>query len=346
LQEKVVIAALLGKGNLFQVVPFSFSIFWYTVSMIHTIVTPTRPQADTLVAIFIIKKYGNERFPGVNSAVVSIYPTPPEQGEEEIEKQGILLFDLGGGRFDHHGKNPVTTCSALIAEYLEISEDPTIKKLLDYAYRDDTEGKGTLSSDALDRAFGLSGLIGALNKQYENNPSRVIDIVLPLLEAHHTEEVKRFEVFPQEVKTLQENNKFQEVKVKQKNKTLNVALFESDNPGLPGFLRSQIGGRYDIVVQRRQTGHTNILTRPTKWPDIRRLAALIRYEELQYLPHIFHPYTLRELSPTGRMEYIPQWYFDPATNSLQNGGLHPGDIPPTNIAWESFIDICKKGLEF
>jgi hypothetical protein len=314
--------------------------------MIHTIITPTRPQADTLVAIYLIKKYGNTRFPGVNSAIIRIYPTPPEQNEEEIEKQGILLFDLGGGRFDHHGKKPVTTCSALVMEYLDAAEDPTVRKLLDYAYRDDTEGKGTLSTDTLDRAFGLSGLIAALNKKYETNPSKVIDIVLPLLDAHHEEEIKRFEIFPQEIQLLQSTHKFQELKIKQKNKNLKVALFESDNPGLPGFLRSQLGGRYDIVVQRKITGHTNILTRPTKWPDIRRLAALIRYEELQYLPHIFHPYQLRDLSSTGRMDDIPQWYFDPATNSIQNGGIHPGDIPATNIAWGSFIDICKKGLEF
>src|SRR5690606_24741326 len=150
----------------------------------------TRPQPDTLVAIYLIKRYGVEKLPDIENAKIITDNSIPEFQEEFFEKQGIILFDIGKGRFDHHQKEPVTTCSQLVADFLNISHDPSIKKLLDYAYRDDTLGKGTISTDALDRAFGLSGLIAALNKKYSEKTQLVSNFILPLIEAHHDEELR------------------------------------------------------------------------------------------------------------------------------------------------------------
>jgi len=311
--------------------------------MIRTIFTPTRPQPDTLVAIYILKKFGGTKFPGVENAELVVNPMPPVQTESELEQEGIILFDLGGGRFDHHNKTPVTTCSKLVADFLEVGEDPSLTKLLDYAYRDDTQGKGTVSTDPIDRALGLSGLITALNKKYPTHSNYIADLILRLLEAHHDEESKRFQEFPNEISKLQSEGKFSEIMVKQRDKKLKVCFTESATVGLPGFLRSQLGGRYDIVVQRLPSGHVNILTRPTKRPDIRQLAALIRAREA----HARSKNLLlsdRELSKTGRINEVPEWYFDPATNSIQNGGIQPKDIPTTKISWDMFPGICEEGL--
>lgn len=311
--------------------------------MIQKILTPTRPQPDTLVALYIIKAYGENRFPGISSANVEISGMPPIQDESALEGAGIIMFDMGGGRFDHHGKVPVTTCSYLVAEYLGVHEDPSLKKLLDYAYRDDTQGKGTISSDPLDRAFGLSGLTAALTKQFPAEPMRTANIVLPLLDAHHTEEYKRFEVFPQEISTAKTEGRFSEASFPQRDKVLLVAFIQSDNLGLPGYLRSQIGGRYDVVVQQIPSGHVNILTRPLKRPDLRQLTALIRAKEVQ-LKGANLLLTDQEMAAGGKIKEVPEWYLDLATNSLQNGGAQPGLISATKIPWEEFPALCREGL--
>lgn len=311
--------------------------------MIQKILTPTRPQPDTLVAIYIIKAYGESRFPGIGNAHIEITPIPPSHSESDLEAAGILLFDLGGGRFDHHGKTPITTCSHLVASYLGIQDDPSLKKLLDYAYRDDTQGKGTISNDPLDRAFGLSGLIAVLNKKYPDNSMYVINAILPLLDAHHDEEYKRVMLFPREIETLTLQGHFFTETIDQRDKKLSVAFIQSDNLSLPGYLRSQIGGKYDVVVQQKPTGHVNILTKPLKRPDLRQLAALIRATESQLRGKNLL-LTDQELSANGRINEVPEWYLDPATNSLQNGGAQPGTIPPTQIPWEQFPIICKEGL--
>ena len=312
--------------------------------MIKTIFIPTRPQADTLVAIYILKKYGEARFPGVSDAEVAVNPNPPTETEEALEQEGIILFDLGGGRFDHHQRTPATTCSQLVADFLEVGDDPSLGKLLEYAYRDDTQGKGIISTDPIDRALGLSGLITALNKKYPTHANYIADLILRLLEAHHDEESKKFQDFPNEITKLQTEGKFSEITVKQRDKKLRVAFTESDMMGLPGYLRSQLGGRYDLIVQRLSSGHVNILTRPTKRPDLRPLAAAVRSREFQATHNTMILLPDRILSQPGKIAEVSNWYFDPATNSLQNGGANPGSTEATKIPWSEFATIVSQGM--
>ena len=101
------------------------------------IVLPTRSQPDTIVGIFLLKKFGENRFPGIRDAVIDFWQVvPPGETDESLNKNGVILIDLGGGKFDHHGRKPQTTASNLIAEHLGIKENPSLVKLLEYAERD------------------------------------------------------------------------------------------------------------------------------------------------------------------------------------------------------------------
>ena len=308
------------------------------------IVLPTRTQPDTLVAIFILKKFGNDAFPGIREAKVDFWQIMPAgETEESLDKKGVILIDLGSGRFDHHGSKVQTTASELVAKYLNVSDNPSLKKLLDYAQRDDFFGKGTVSSDPLDRAFGLSAIIAVLNKSLVKNPGKVVDIIMPILIAHHNEEVKRTQELPREFEEKLKNGEVEILEVKQRDKKLKVVIVSSESGSLAGYLRSQNGGRFDVVAQWLPSGHVNILTRPTKRVDLRSLVALLRMEEATQkgLDIKLSP---RELARFARIKEIPEWYYDPATNSIQNGGLNPKEIPPTKISRENFKKIIELGL--
>lgn len=312
-------------------------------SLYTTIILPTRPQPDTLVAIYILKKYGQEKFPGIETAKIEIRPTlQSNETEESLANAGCFLIDLGGGKFDHHNKEQKTTASNLISEYLGVREDASLAKLLEYAERDDFYGKGTMSSDPIDKALGLSGLITALNKSLPQEGEKVADYILPLIWAHHAEELRRTEELPQEFAKALESGLAKVFMVKQRAKNLRVVLITSGSGSLPGYLRSQQGGRHDVVAQQIPSGHVNILTRPTKRVDLRSLAALLRLKESgqEYVPQI----SLWDYAQTGRFEPVPEWYFDPATNSLLNGGLNPKDVPPTKISLNDMRQILEDGL--
>lgn len=345
---------LLDKGEFKKITPFTIvatlgislgtKTFFSEPAIFHKIIIPTRPQADTLVAIFILKTFGDPFFPSVKDAKVEISPIIP-QGDtlESLEEKGILALDLGHGRFDHHGKTPQVAASELVASYLGQRDNQALSKLIEYARRDDIEGKGTVSSDPLDRAFGLSGLIVVLNKSHSEHPEKVVDFVLPLLDAHYKEEFRRAEELPKEFEDRMKEGKAEMFTIRQRDKNLKVVMIDSPNPSLSGYLRSQMGGRFDVVAQWLPSMHVNVLTRPTKRIDLRSLTALVRKSEAM-ISNVSVGENMNELSRPGRIDSVPQWYFDPATNSLQNGGLIPRDIVPTKISKENLRRLLELGL--
>lgn len=309
---------------------------------IHSIALPSRPQPDTLIAITLLKHFGKNHFPGIEAAKFLILQRVEPFSEEKYLQQGILLIDVGNGRFDHHNKLNKTTASHLIAEYLGILHNSAISNLLNYAQRDDFFGKGTISNDPIDRAFGLSGLIHSLNKQYPQDPDKVAQTIFPLLQAHLLAEIEKNETLPREFQEKKQNGETIEFLVKQYRKKLKVIMLKADNPGMIGYLRSQGGGAYDVVLQQTSTGHINLLTRPLKRIDLRMLAAVIRQKELEKrgenIQDMFY------LTCPAQIKEVPEWYYDRATNSVQNGGINPQQIEPTKIQWDEWNEILEKGL--
>ena len=307
---------------------------------VSKIVLPVRPQPDTIIAIFFLRRFGSKAHPCIETAKVVIDPSP-----NVSDYPDAVFIDIGGGAYDHHGKPDPTTASALVAKSLGVIGDPALTKLLRYTERDDRYGLGTVSKDQLDRTFGLSGLIGALNKQFPHDADATVRIVLPLIEAHYTEEAKRIHEIPAEFAQLKKDGHVTEVDLPAHK--LRAVLIESDNIGLPGFLRAQAGGRYDIVVQRRSSGHINILSRPQKDKKIplERLAALIRAAEYYMETGTQLVKTFAELSVPARISEVPIWYYDQATNSIQNGGVHTDLTDATKIPWPEFRKMLDMAFQ-
>ncbi|MFT7327948.1 MAG: hypothetical protein ACI870_000120 [Crocinitomicaceae bacterium] len=309
---------------------------------INTIILPVRPQTDTCIAIYLLVRYGGETF-NISDLKIEMNPNSPDVSDIELWKQGTIAIDTGKGIFDHHNQSEKTTVAKLVAEYLEITEDQSIIKLLELAERDDFYGKGTISKDPLDRAFGLPGLLTCLNKTYSDNPTHVVQNIIPLLAAHHHEEEQRTKVIPALVEQLKLENKINTFIIKQRKKNLSVIIVETNIPTIAGFLRSKIGGAYDVVLQLQETGHANILTRPTKRIDLRSLTHRIRTMELSNL-QIEHKYSDKDLAQYGKIPELQQWYYDTATNTIQNGGVNPDGVSATTISKEQFIEVLNEGL--
>ena len=307
----------------------------------NKIIIPTRPHSDVIVGIFLLIKFGEKEYAGVKDALIDIWQElPAGETSVSLEQKGVLLLDVGGSKFDHHSKGK--NLSQLVAENLGISKEPAIAKILAYAERDDKFGLGTVSKDPLDKAFGLSGLVAALNKT-ETNPEKIVKIVLPLLEAHFQEEKRRTQELPQEFENKLKEGKAEVFEVKQNKKNLKVVILESDNLSMPGWLKSSGGIKADVVCQKNSAGFTNILTKPLKMIDLRWTAAYLRKAEAEMRDRKLMCSTF-DLMKDGKMSEIPEWYYDRATNSVLNGGASPQGILPTAISLETIKDILKESL--
>lgn len=306
------------------------------------IILPSRPQPDTIIGIFLLRNFGKEKYPGIENAKIEIWQElPKNETVTSLEEKGVLVLDLCEGKFDHHQKS--TTLSKLIAEDLGISEDPCLQKLLTYGERDDKYGLGTISSDSLDKAFGLSGLITALNKGISDNPEKVFEIIMPLITAHCLEEKKRAVELPNEFQEKLAQNKAEIFEVKQGKKKLKIVVLESNNLSMAGWLKSSEGEKADVVCQKTDSGYINILTKPLKKIDLRWPSAYLRNEEAK-IRGIRLSYPIPALMRPGRIPEIPGWYYDRATNSILNGGTNPRGIEPTVIPFEKIKEIIKEAL--
>jgi len=305
------------------------------------IIIPTRPHSDVIVAIFLLIKFGEFKYPGVKNAIIDTWQELPAGDTSlSLEEKGVLLLDIGKGKFDHHNTNK--NLSQLVAEDLGILADTSIKKILYYAERDDKYGKGTISSDPLDKAFGLSGLVAALNKTIKD-PQEVVRIILPLIEAHHIEETRRTQELPKEFEEKLKEGKAKVFQVKQGKKDLKVVILESDNLSMAGWLKSSNGLKADVVCQRNSEGFTNVITKPLKNIDLRWPSAYLRKAEAELRERKLFCSTFDLMKP-GKIEGVPEWYYDTATNSVLNGGASPKGILPTAISLETIIEILKESL--
>lgn len=313
------------------------------------IIIPTTPHPDVIIGIFFLKKFGTVKYPGIeNSSVETMQHLPDGETADSLEEKGVLALDVGHGKFDHHDKN--THLSYLIAKDLGIAEDSSLLKLLLYSERDDKFGLGTISTDSLDKAFGLSGLVAALNKS-TSDPEKVIAVVFPLIEAHYLEEKKRTQDLPAEFEKKLKEGKAEVFNLKQGSKKLKAVVIESDDASFPGWLRSIHGLKADIVCQRRGLGFTNIITKPLKKVDLRWVAACLRDEESKLknkkagLEETKTNIPIPKLMTPGTIAEVPEWYYDRATNSVLNGGVNPKGIQPTQISLKRIREIIEEAIQ-
>lgn len=99
-----------------------------------------------------------------------------------------------------------------------------------------------------------------------------------------------------------------------------------------------------MVVQKTENGnHYAILSKQQKKVNLSKVMALIRLREAE-LQGIDLPVSEQELEQIRTIEHIPNWYYDPATNSLLNGGPHNRTIAESKIPWEEMLKIVPLGI--
>jgi len=165
-------------------------------TVIKTIISHENPDLDSILSIYLLKNYGGYKYPGVENATLKFYPAgvlPNAKSPDELEKDGIIAVDTGGGRFDNHPVNnivdaeKVNKCaSILVAEDLAIDQYPELKPILEFTRLQDTEGKSLHSIDPADHAFSLTNIIRGfllIHEQFYETVNAIVPIIDALIES-------------------------------------------------------------------------------------------------------------------------------------------------------------------
>ncbi len=245
--------------------------------------------------------------------------------------------------FEMHAEEFSSTLSEQVAEYLAIQDDPALKKLLSLVERDEKKRRGTSSSDPIDRAFGLPSIIESLNRSYHDHPTYVVEAVLPILTAHHHDEVLHRRYFPEAFSAQRANGTTETLHIPQDGRKLKVVLFDASHHAFPTYLHSQAGGAHDVTVGRLPNGYFSIQTR-NKNTDLRCLTALLRIKELLLQQReVAEP--LSRFADPGIVDETPEWYFDIHSNAIHNTTIHSPAATPSRINHDDLLNILSVGLQ-
>lgn len=159
------------------------------------------PDFDALFCVWLLKKFGEERFPGVSRAKIIAWPAgkPPEglSAEEWLSQKRVLAVDVGLGVLDHHHpqlKEMNESSADLVAQAIGRIHYKPLQNLLVFCRLQDRYGKGykTHGDDFLGMITFLNMLRG-WNLMYPADPAKVVEFGCAALDGIFAMEFDRFQ---------------------------------------------------------------------------------------------------------------------------------------------------------
>lgn len=298
---------------------------------IKKILIPNKPHLDPIAAIYLLKQYGKEKFPGIESAEIIFWENSHDPKTEDIDRiktEKILTIDIGGGMFDHHKSVEKETATSLVASYLGIEKNPELNALFNYVREDDLEGLHNRYGD-------LAYLIKCFHKQNVSS-LKVVELGLRMINYFQTTQVDWCLNVRKEYE-----NKIKIYKVKRFDKKMKIGVVESDNSQIANY-----GITIDslsAVIQKRSTGHVMILTNKHHRLNLREIVAAIRMRELE-LNGYNKPIDPAKLQFEGKNSLIPNWFYHRSLNAFLNGSQALNKAEPTKLKFSEIISLVWNGL--
>ncbi|MEK7624427.1 MAG: hypothetical protein AAB404_01730 [Patescibacteria group bacterium] len=303
------------------------------------IVTHERPHFDEYTAIFLLKKFGENKFPGISkSRVIYGYEEGLQRSaHEEIiyEKERTLFIGVGGGRFDEHpvanGERKQNECAAtLVAKALGIADDPALEKILKFALNSDIKAAAS--------PFDLAYITKVMHQRYPDNPDKVMEWVMAGLEAKYQEQDSFFNEAKKEFDRMA---KIEEIPGP-RGVLLRMATVVSDDEQINKFARSAYGGNTAIVIQRKSSGNVQIYTDKRYGLRLNDVAQMIRLEEQKAKGKIITKNWA--MLASEKVIGAEEWFFHHIGQMLLNGSLTATGVPTTKIPLEKIQEIVRIGI--
>lgn len=297
---------------------------------VNKIITHEYPDFDCLYAIYILKKFGEKKYPGIQKATVSFVPAgtlPENKSAEQLLKEGYLTIDLQGGYYDHHftigSKKEEHSTVVLVAIDLGVDKGRCLKKILNFIEINDLRGIGIQSKEAVDHLISIPSIIKGLNSKYAPNYELVYLLCEDIFDAVYLNEAEWFQALD-DIKRgyhLMIGNNFK------------ILAFCSKSTASAKAARFK---QADLCVIKGTNESINLTTsRSKKWlnPDLTKVAKVIRLAESIRLGKKVQ---MSELSQVGA---ILDWFLHESLSFLSHGSFKKTDVPPSSLHLNEVMHI-------
>jgi len=301
-------------------------------NQIHTIVTHDRPHLDELIAIWLLRKFGEELFPGVGKAPVVFSRTKSnyyERSAVDLEKEGVLLLGVGHGRFDEHPDNGSLAkegecCATLVAEALGVRDEVRLQKIFQFVVNNDL--KGTF------HPFDIAHLAKQLYGRFPDCPECVIDWVSVALEAKYWEQ-DQFWSFKEEY-----DSAANKVEIVSGDGVIRLVWMVTESEKSRGFAFSKEGGSQDVFIRQSSSGNVQIFGNPRSAVTLSDVVKVIRLEEQRAGGEIYET-DWSVLRQDGTLVCVEEWYYQDEGKMLMNGSLTAPHVPPSKIPFDRLVSL-------
>jgi hypothetical protein len=312
------------------------------MNKVSRIITHIWPHLDEIVAIRLLKKHGNELYPGIRDARVDyVSTTPVVEGKtwEEHLAEGTILVGVGGGPFDEHPtfeaerKQGESACR-LVAKALKIDGHTIYKRLIELVTEADLGGV---------HEFHIANRLKTRYRLNPNNPDKAIRLVNDMLD--DWEQEQRLFVDARRELQLKQNNKQLETTTLPNGEMITIAVVEGDNFKVSAAARSL---RIPVVIQKNSKGQVQIFCDKDKKPfTLKKIAAKIRLAEC--LASGMSEDDLAKLDQAtlereGKIPEAANWFYQVPGQNLLNGAESAPDTPPTKIPFNIIVEVVKKNI--
>ena len=161
--------------------------------LFHTIVTHEHPDLDAMLCCYLLRKYGHNRYEGLKDAKILFCPAgrlPEGKTPHELEQDGLLAVDIGGGRLDTHPdghsiseEKKTLSAANLVAQDLGVDKEERLCDLLEFARIHDSLGKSLRSRNPIDHLIALPNLIRGASFVYGSSFERITAFFFKVFDA-------------------------------------------------------------------------------------------------------------------------------------------------------------------
>lgn len=312
------------------------------MARVHTIATHRRPHPDELGAIWLVKKRGGKKYPGIGDAKVMYWDagsrTPDGRTPEQYEAEGVLLIGVGGGPLDEHPtmnrpRKKDECAFTLVAKDLGIENDPAIQQLSEYLVNNDLHG--------VRQPLDFAHFVNVLHREHSNNPEKVMEWAMFALDALYNDQRAFWNSTPRK---FRENAQIEDIPGPN-GRILKMVTISSDNEQMAGFALSVHGVRAAIVIQQNSSRNVQIFFNKSAELELQtaEIARIVRYAEQSVRGKILTT-NPQILSAEGIVPGAEVWHFFPQGQMLLNGSLTAPSKPPTLLSLEEIQDLVRIGV--
>jgi hypothetical protein len=307
------------------------------------IITHVWPHLDEIVAIRLLKKHGEQKFPGISQAKVVFSGTgvnPEDKTWQQHMDEGTLVIGIGGGPFDEHPtmeeerKHGKSACQ-LVAEALNLQAHPIYRRLIELVTEADQMGV---------HEFHIANRLKTNYRLNPDHPEIGIKMVNDILDDWEHEQ-QLFVDGRVEIQKLMKTDAYKTATLPDGRKLGIIVVQNTNNYKMSAAARSL---RIPIIIQQQPKGNVQIFCDSERNNfSMKKVAAKIRIAEC--LASGMSEADVAKLDATalereGKIPEVTNWFYQVPGQNMINGSETTPQIPGTKIPMNILVEIVQKNL--